>query len=341
MLTAQNINKLKTILLTKNQRIMIIPHVNPDGDAMGSTLGFYHFLKNLGHQPFILSPNEYPYYLEWLPGIENTYIACQLSSEQIKNLFLTTDLIACLDFNSIQRAEGISDFIKEASLPILMIDHHETPESFADMIFHDNNASSTCEMVFRLIEVLELNDYINLECAQCLYTGIVTDTGCFRYALSERVHEIAGILLQKKIEPLKIHNFLFNNSSENRLRFLGYMLKERLKVLQEYKFAYFVQTLSDTQKFDLKEGESEGIVNYALSIQGIELACYITEKEGYTKFSFRSLGEIPAINFAKHFGGGGHHNAAGAKCVNLFIQDAENQLIDLVKNSQHLFQHSS
>ncbi len=338
MFTVKNINKLKKILKNKNQKIMIIPHVNPDGDAMGSTLGFYHFLKNFGYDPFVLSPNEYPYYLDWMPEIEKVFIANQLDSVSLQNLFLSTELIACLDFNAINRAEGLSDMILNCGKTILMIDHHETPETFAEIIFHDNNASSTCEIVYRLIETLELESFINLNSAICLYTGIVTDTGCFRYALSERVHEIAGKLLQKNIEPIKIHNQLFNNTSEERLRFIGYMLKERLVVLKDLKFAYFVQTITDEKKYQLKDGDSEGIVNYALSIKGIELACYMTEKEGYTKFSFRSLGDVPAIYFAKHFGGGGHHNAAGAKTMNLTIQDAENQLIELVKNNQHLFQ---
>jgi phosphoesterase RecJ-like protein len=336
MLTVKNIDNFKKILSNKCQKFMIVPHVNPDGDAIGSTLGLYHFLKNLGHQPYILSPNEYPYYLAWLPEIEKTYFANQLSQEQIFNLVRYADVICCLDFNAIKRAEGISEQILNSSKPIFMIDHHETPEGFADIVFHDNAASSTCEMVFRLIEELKLLNYINIEVATCLYTGIVTDTGCFRYSLSERVHEIAGILLQKNIDLLKIHNYLFNNTSEERLRFLGYMLKDRLKVYKEYKFAYFVQTLSDEKQFQLREGDSEGIVNYALSISGIELACYITEKEGHTKFSFRSLGKVPAIFFAKYFGGGGHHNAAGAKCDNLSIQDAENQLLELVKSHQNL-----
>ncbi len=315
---------------------MIVPHVGPDGDAMGSALGFYHFLKILGHQPFILSPDEYPYYLDWMPEIEKVYIANQLDTNTLQKFFLGTQLIACLDFNAISRAEGISQQILESGIPILMIDHHETPEPFAEMIFHDNNASSTCEMVYRFIETFELLDFIDLDCAKCLYTGIVTDTGCFKYALSERVHEIAGKLLQKNIEPMKIHNLLFNNTSEERLRFLGHMLKDRLVVYKDLKFAYFKQTLSDEQKYQLKEGDSEGIVNYALSIRGIDLACYLTEKEDLTKFSFRSLGEVPAIYFAKHFGGGGHHNAAGAKTLNLSIDDAENQLVELVKNNQHL-----
>lgn len=336
MFTAKNINRLQSFFKKKHQKIIIVPHVNPDGDAMGSTLGFYHFLKNLGNEPFILSPNEYPYYLDWMPDIEKVYLANQLDKSSLQNLFLNTQLIACLDFNAINRAEGISQQILESGIPILMVDHHETPENFAEMVFHDNNASSTCEMVYRLIETLGLLDDINIESAKCLYTGIVTDTGCFRYALSERVHEIAGKLLQKNIEPIKIHNSLFNNNSEERLRFLGYMLKDRLVVYKDLKFAYFKQTLSDEQKYQLKGGDSEGIVNYALSIKGIDLACYMTEKEGYTKFSFRSLGEVPAIYFAKHFGGGGHHNAAGAITLHLSIDEAEIQLVELVKNNQHL-----
>ncbi len=336
MFTAKNINKVQSFFSKKNQKIMIVPHVGPDGDAMGSTLGFYHFLKKLGHQPFILSPNEYPYYLDWMPEIEKVYIANQLDTNTLQNLFLSVQLIACLDFNAINRAEGISQQILESGIPILMIDHHETPEPFAEFVYHDNNASSTCEMVYRFIETLDLLDFINLDCAKCLYTGIVTDTGCFKYALSERVHEIAGKLLLKNIEPMKIHNLLFNNTSEERLRFLGHMLKDRLMVYKDLKFAYFKQTISDEQKYQLKDGDSEGIVNFALNIRGIDLACYLTEQEDSTKFSFRSLGEVPAIYFAKHFGGGGHHNAAGAKTQNLSIQDAENQLLELVKNNQHL-----
>lgn len=336
MFTKKNLNKLKEILKEKNLKIMIVPHVSPDGDAMGSTLGFYHFLKNLGHEPFILSPNSYPYYLEWLPEIERTYVVNQLEETILHNLFLGLDLIACLDFNAINRAEGISDKILSSKVPILMVDHHETPELFADIIFHDNDASSTCEMVYRLIETLNLLGYINFECAKCLYTGIVTDTGCFRYSISERVHEIAGKLIYKNIEPVKIHHLLFNNSSEERLRFLGHMLKERLVVYKDLRFAYFKQTLEDEKKFQLSDGDSEGIVNFALSIKGIDLACYMTEKEEYTKFSFRSIGEVPAIYFAKHFGGGGHHNAAGAKSLHLSVDDAESQLIELVKNNQHL-----
>lgn len=336
MFTAQNINKLQAFFKEKNKKIMIVPHVNPDGDAMGSTLGFYHFLKNYGYQPFILSPNAYPYYLEWMPEIEKVYIANQLEENTLQNLFVGIDLIACLDFNAINRAEGISDKILSCGVPILMVDHHETPETFAEMIFHDNDASSTCEMVYRLIETLNLLEYINLESAKCLYTGIVTDTGCFKYALSERVHEIAGKLINQNIEPVKIHNLLFNNTSEERLRFLGHMLKERLVVRKDLKFAYFVQTLNDEKIYQLKDGDSEGIVNFGLSIKGIELACYLTEKEDCTKFSFRSIGEVSALFFAKHFGGGGHHNAAGAKIPNLPIQEAVHQLLELVQNNQHL-----
>lgn len=336
MLVEQNLERIKKELIDY-QRVVIITHKSPDGDAIGSSLGLSYALQAGGIHSTVILPTPSPSYLEWIPGLEQTICAKNLMDTQLQTYFEEADAIFCLDFNALNRIDNSAKFIKDFSKSIILIDHHEEPEDFANILFHEVEASSTSELVYRFLERLGLLAWINKNSALCLYTGMVTDTGCFRYSLSKRVHEIAGkLIFEHELDAVGIHNELFNNQSEPRLRFLGYMLYERLKILPEYKLSYFMHSYHEDVRFGLKEGDSEGIVNFALSIKGISLACYITERPGEVKLSFRSIGKVPAIFFAKHFGGGGHFNAAGANVKNKSLKEIEKELILLVQNNQHL-----
>ncbi len=308
----QNLSALKDFLSTP-RKIVITTHASPDADALGSSLGLYHFLKKRGHDVTVVTPTEYPDFLTWMKGNDEVIINSEKTFEQIKSLMNATDLICCLDFSGLNRIKNLGDVVGNATAKKLLVDHHRNPEKFCDFELWDQDASATAELVYDLIEMLGGTEELNVAIAECLYAGIMTDTGSFKFpSTSSKVHRIVAHLIDLGANVNKVSRNIYDNNSVNRLRFIGYALAEKLTIVSKMKVAYFVITSEEHKRFNLKSGDTEGLVNYALSIKGISVAAIIMEKDNEVKMSFRSVGDYAVNDFAaEHFDGGGHKNAAG------------------------------
>ncbi|MFD2567939.1 DHH family phosphoesterase [Pseudotenacibaculum haliotis] len=310
----KDFNELRSFLQTP-RNIVIVGHKNPDGDAMGSTLGLYHYLKMKGHQPQVLVPNEYPNFLRWLPGSKHLYLFDKQNS-QAKRAIKRSEIIFLLDFNTLHRVgSDMQNTLEEYPNDFALIDHHLQPDEFPYM-YSDPNMCSTSEMVYHFMELMEDVNLVDKNIATCLYTGIMTDTGSFRFrSTTSTTHRVIADLIDKGAENDKIHSNVYDSNSYGRLQLLGQALKN-LKAIPEYKTAYI--TISDEEKAEnnYKKGDTEGIVNYALSLSGIVMAAIFIEDrdQGIVKISFRSKGSFSVNAFARnHFNGGGHENAAGGR----------------------------
>lgn len=297
------------------KNIVIIGHRNPDGDAMGATLGLYHYLKKKGHNPTVVVPNEYPKFLHWLPGSENTY-RFDWQNSQSQRAINASDIIFLLDFNALHRVgHDMQNTLESYQKDFVLIDHHQQPDEFSYM-YSDTEMCSTCQMVYHFIEKMGDIDLLDSDIATCLYTGIMTDTGSFRFrSTTSLTHRVIANLIDNGAENDRIHSNVYDSSSYGRLQLLGQALSN-LKVLPAYKTAYI--TLTDQEKVanNFTKGDTEGIVNYALSIEGVVMAAiFIEDKEQeIIKISFRSKGTFSVNQFAReNFSGGGHDNAAGGK----------------------------
>ena len=309
-----NLNSLKE-KLAQPCRIVITTHHKPDGDAMGSSLGLYHYLIQKGHQVNVVSPTDYPDFLHWLPGNSDVIIYTEKDAES-KELVAKADLIFCLDFNALSRINELGEEVRKSDALKIMIDHHLEPEGFEDFRHWDTKACATAQLVYDFI-VYQLNDgdLINKNVATCLYTGIMTDSGSFRFpTVTSDLHRIVANLIDAGAENWRIHQLVYDNSTENRLKFLGFCLSSRLQVFREFNTALISVSKEDIRQFDVQTGETEGIVNYALSINGIKLTAFIVERSERVKLSLRSVGDFPANEVCKkYFSGGGHKNAAGGQ----------------------------
>lgn len=315
MMNTNEIEFLTNFLETPKQ-IAIIPHRNPDGDALGSTLGLYHVLKQLNHNVKVISPNEFPDFISWLPGSDEVLIF-ERNHETCKKFLQNSNLIFTLDFNALHRTgEQMGTFLSTLSADFVMIDHHQMPDDYAKITVSDTSFGSTCELLYRFLQQLSLQKYINKDVATCIYTGIVTDSGSFKFTKTTgNTHRVVADLIDLGIDNPGIHNNLFSTSSYNRLQLLGRAL-EKLKVFPEHKTAYTWLSQKDLYEFNFQKGDTEGIVNYGLSINGIDLAAIFIENkdEGIIKISFRSEGSFDVNEFSRnYFNGGGHINAAGGK----------------------------
>ncbi len=315
MMNSTTIEELKS-LLSSTKKITIIPHRNPDGDAIGSTLGLFHVLKQLGHSVHVISPNEFPDFLAWMPGSESIFFY-ERNEAETQELLKNADLIFTLDFNILLRTgDKMGAFLNSLKKDYVMIDHHQMPGDYAKYTFSDPAYGSTCELLYVVLNLLGLAPYINKDVATCIYTGIVTDSGSFKFPkTTAQTHLIVSELIRKGIDNPEIHNQLFNNSSYNRLQLMGRTL-QNMVLLPEYKTSYLFLSESDLQQYQHSKGDTEGFVNYGLSIDGINFTAFFIERkdEGIIKISFRSQGDFDVNQFArKYFEGGGHINAAGGK----------------------------
>ena len=302
-------------LLATPKKIAIIPHRSPDGDAMGSTLALYHFLLKLNQNPVVISPNEFPNFLAWLPGSE-TVLIYENDKENCTKILNEAELVFTLDFNALHRTGEMEQVLNKLSAPIIMIDHHQKPDIYATVTYSDTSIGSTCEMIYNLISYLDKKDLLDKTIATCIYTGITTDTGSFRFPSTTRTtHRIAADLIDLGINNSAIHNSLFDDNSANRLQLLGRAL-QNIKVFPEYKTSYITLSQKELDEFHYQKGDTEGIVNYGLSIKGIHFSAIFIEHcdENIIKISLRSQGNFDVNQFARqHFNGGGHINAAGGK----------------------------
>lgn len=309
--------------------IVIITHPNPDGDAMGSSLGLCLTLRKLGKNVKVVVPNAFDQYLSWLEGSGDVMDASTKSAE-VATLFAEADLIFCLDFNALRRVNDLEHVIRSSPAERVLIDHHLDPEDFAQYNFHVAGLSSTAELVYRLLVQLGHAPLMDKGIAENLYVGLMTDTGSFRFSTTTpEVHLIAAELLCMGIDVGHIHNLIYDNFGEKRTRFLGFMLYKKLKVLPEYHTAYMCISRAEGARFDLQPGDTEGLVNYALSLKGIHFGVLLKASDKGTKLSFRSIGKFPCNEFASHFGGGGHHNASGGR-VDLSLEATEEKFLQLL-----------
>lgn len=307
-----SVPELKSLLATP-QKIVITTHHKPDGDAMGSSLGLYAYLIQKGHHVTVITPTDYPYFLHWLPNNSDVIIYTE-QQEKAAQLVADAAMIFCLDFNNLSRINELGELVRASSALKLMIDHHLDPEDFDDYRHWSINACAAAQLVYDfIVNELEDGEFMNKDIATCLYTGIMTDSGSFRFpSANATVYRIAADLIDLGAEHWKIHQLVYDNATENRLRFLGHCLSNKLEIIPEYHTAIITVTKEELKSFNIQTGDTEGIVNYALSINGIKLAAFIIERTDKVKLSLRSTGDFPANEICKkYFNGGGHKNAAG------------------------------
>ena len=302
-------------LLATPKKIVIIPHRSPDGDAMGSTLGLYHFLLKNNHFPTVISPNEFPDFLAWMPGSE-TVLIYEKNKINCTKILQEAELIFTLDFNALHRVGEMENVLTTLSTPFVMIDHHQSPDDYALVRYSDVAFGSTCEMIYNFISFLGQKSDIDKTIGTCIYTGILTDSGSFRFPKTTgTTHRIVGDLIDLGVENTLIPNLLFDNSSFGSLQLLGRAL-QNMKILEANQTAYTRLSQAELDQFDFVKGDTEGIVNYGLSIKGICFSAIFIENEAekFIKISFRSQGDFDVNQFSRdYFNGGGHKNAAGGK----------------------------
>lgn len=317
--------------------IIITSHYNPDGDAVGSSMALYHVLSQINDNVTVVLPNRYPDFLKWIAGADQTVIFEQHPKEEMAKLLATSSLIFCLDYNGLSRVNKMEDPLREATATKVLIDHHPNPEEKDfDFLLSKTSASSTAELVYEFIESLQLGHLINRQAAESLYTGIVTDTGSFSFACNQaQTYRIIADLIERGLHAEHIHRLIYDNYSESRLRLMGYAFDKKLLMLPEYHTAIISFTKDELEQFNYKTGDTEGLVNYPLSIKSINMSIFMTERDGLIRLSFRSKGDFAVNQIAqKYFEGGGHKNAAGGNSY----QTMEDTL-EKIKSILPLYQH--
>jgi len=302
-------------LLASPKNVVITTHYKPDADALGSSLGLAAFLKKQQHQVTVITPTDYPDFLKWMVGHEEVIVFNEGNEAKSGQLVEKADMIFCLDFNNLDRIEGLGALVRDTDCPKILIDHHLDPEHFAEFEFWSTTAAATAELVYELINLIDERNLIDSDIAECLYAGLMTDTGQFKHSnTTKNVHLVVADLIELGAKTAKVGELIYDNNSLNRLKFIGFSLSEKLKVLEEYNTAYFAIGKDELAKFDSKTGDTEGLVNYALSLNDVIFSAVIIDRDGEVKISFRSKGDFPVNEVArKYFEGGGHKNAAGGK----------------------------
>ena len=302
-------------LLSVPSKVVITTHQKPDPDAMGSSLALMQVLKNLGHSVQVISPTNWASFLNWMPGCEEV-IDYEAQREKAESIIRDTDWLFCLDFNTFPRTRNMANILKEVECIKILIDHHQQPDAASfDYGVSDTSKSSTSEMVYDFIQQSGNDSKIDMVIGECLYAGIIGDTGSFRFpAASASVHDMVSRLKSMGLDHTKIHDNIYDNFHENRLRFIGHVLLNRMQVFYEYNTALITIPKTDLLRFEIKTGDTEGLVNYPLTIQGIKMAAIVIDRDEERKWSFRSKGNVDVNTFARnYFDGGGHFNAAGGR----------------------------
>ncbi len=300
-------------MLSNPAKVAITMHQKPDGDAMGSSLGLYHFLVKLGHQVTVISPTNWAAWINWMPE-SNKVINFEKNQEKVTAILNQVDYLFCLDFNIFHRTKNLASTLAGLQCTKILIDHHEQPDVVNfNYGISNSEKSSTCEMVYDFIVDSGYDYLIDDTIAQCIYTGVVTDTGSFRFpSTTASVHLMVARLMQTGFDHAQVHSNIYDNYLENRLRFIGHALSNRMEFFYEYNTALIAITKQDLLKFEIKTGDTEGLVNYPQTVQGIKLVGFVIDRDEERKWSFRSKGGFDCNTFArKYFNGGGHFNAAG------------------------------
>ena len=308
----QNLDEFKE-LISLPRRIVITTHVKPDADALGSSLGLSGLLLKLGHQVTVITPTEYPEFLDWMEGNSDVVVFNAGNQDKSSYLVENADIIFCLDFSSLDRIDELGELVKKAEGKKVLIDHHLNPEDFADFELWSTEAAATAELVFDLIEMIGEKDRVTKGIAEALYAGIMTDTGNFKHSnTTPKVFRTVAELIELGANNTRVSNEIYDSNSLNRLKLLGFSLSERLYVIEESNTAYIVLSEKDQENFEYQTGDTEGLVNYGLSIKGVNMAAIFIEKDHRIKMSFRSIGDFSVSSLARdYFSGGGHKNAAG------------------------------
>jgi phosphoesterase RecJ-like protein len=302
-------------LLHQPQKVVITTHQKPDADAMGSSLALGHYLRKKGHEVSVISPTNWAGFVDWMPGTA-LVINYDQHQQKSKQLLTQADLLFCLDFNIFHRTKSMTEVLYSLSCKKVLIDHHQEPD-VASFTFgvSDTSKSSTCEMIYDFIVGANDADLIDQDIAECIYAGVVGDTGSFRFASAHAgVHAMVADLKRRGLDHGKIHEGLYDNFLENRLRFIGHVLLHCMEIFYEHNTALIAIPKSDLVKFNIRTGDTEGLVNYPQSIQGIRFAALVIDRDEERKWSFRSKGQFDCNTFARtYFEGGGHYNAAGGR----------------------------
>jgi len=332
---------MQELALYKNQisspkKVVITTHHKPDADALGSSLGMANYLKKKGHQVTVITPSDYPNFLAWMKG--NDEVLNFENEKQQKTAvekINEAEIIFGLDFSCLSRTQEMESYIRESKAFKVNIDHHQDPEDFADFTYLSTKAAATCELVYELIVEVGDKDLIDCDIAECLYSGIMTDTGGFKHPnTTKNVHLVTADLIELGADNSKISRLIYDTNSVDRLKFVGFALSRRLVILPELQTAYFTISKRDLKKYNSQTGDTEGLVNYALSLDGIKIAALFTERKDGIKISFRSTEDVAINKFAaKHFQGGGHKNAAGGKSQ-LALQETADRFEQLIKENQ-------
>lgn len=325
------LEQAKDIIL-RSEKIVVVPHTNPDGDAMGASIGLYYVLQALGKKATVVSPTDFPEYLKWTDASKEVIIA-EWENAKAKRIIRNADLIVYLDFNDLKRAGILDEILSSLSTPSIMIDHHPYPKEFATYPFTDISASSTCELIVDFIYQCGWDNQLSSIAASSLFMGILTDTGGFAHNSSKPyLYRVVGMLMAKNVDKDYIYSKVFHQFSKDRLRLMGYALSEKMVVLDSYHTSYITLSEKELADFKFQSGDTEGIVNEPLQITGMVCSVLFMEKDGFIKISFRSKGNFPVNEIAeKFFSGGGHLNAAGGRS-NLSLEETvkrfESALVD-------------
>jgi phosphoesterase RecJ-like protein len=322
--------------ISSPKKIFITTHVKPDADALGSSLGLANYLLKKGHEVTVVTPTDYPSFLTWMKGNDSVLdfsnpTQTALATEKLNE----ADIIFCLDFSCLSRVNELGELIRKSKAYTVNIDHHQDPEDFADYRIWSTAAAATCELVYEMIVQLGDEVLLDKDIAECLYAGIMTDTGGFRHPnTTKNVHLVVAELLDLGADSSQIANWIYDSNSVNRLKFIGFAISRRLVVHEELHTAYFAISKKDLKKYQSRTGDTEGLVNYALSLDGIKLAALFSEREDGVKISFRSSSEIAVNKFAAdYFDGGGHKNASGGKSM-MSLKDTVERFESLVEQHQ-------
>lgn len=325
-------------LLLNPQRVVITTHQKPDPDALGSSLALKQLLESLGHSVTVISPTNWPTWLNWMEGA-NEVIDFEAGREAAENVLAGSDLLFCLDFNIISRTKNLAPLLDRFEGPRILIDHHQQPDSeWFDYGISDTSKSSTCEMVYDFIVDAGYRTRINSTIAECLYSGVMADTGSFRFnSTTASVHRMIAELKDSGLQHTKVHENIYDNFLENRLRFIGHVLMNRMEVYYEYNTALIAISKKDLLRFQIRTGDTEGLVNYPLSIQGIKLAGLVIDRDEERKWSFRSKGDFDVNQFSrKYFDGGGHFNASGGRSSESLDQTVQRFLVAMKESAMQL-----
>ena len=332
-LSKERIESLRELLAPANRKIVIVAHTNPDGDAVGSSLAWAEVLRGMGHEVTCIVPNKYPYFLDWMPGIGQVVVFKNDTEGRAARAIAGADMLFCLDFNAVSRLEILSDTIEaNTTARRVLIDHHLSPDGHFDLSFSYPDSSSTCFLVYSIVEALFGAQAVTRRMAEALYVGIMTDTGNFAYSfLTPELFRAVAVLVEKGISIPEIHNNVYNAYTEGRARLFGYVINRKMEIIQDGTVAYMSLMENEMRRFQFQQGDSEGFVNYALTIKKMKMSAMFLAHRKFIRVSLRSRGDVDVNLFArKYFNGGGHKNAAGGKSF-VSMQETIDHYIKSVK----------